>query len=122
MQHVQANEQARILVIQDEFVKEMRLALEYAGFERDDTSALKQQMITILQTQSIAAAIVDTALEKQAAHSITDVLFDLSIPFVFAGKENETEIGEELAYHAMAPDLANLTILAQSILGRPTYH
>jgi hypothetical protein len=114
--------QPKILVIQNEFVSEMRLALEYAGFGLNDPSAMKQQITAILEQQSISAAILDTSLEQQAATSIADILVELDIPFVFAGADNQAEIPERVAAYTMAPDMANLTVVAHSLLGAPTLH
>jgi len=114
--------QPKILVIQNEFISEMRLALEYAGFALNDPSAMKQQITTILENQSISAAILDTSLEQQAAASIADILVELDIPFVFAGSDSQSEIPERVAAYTMAPDMANLTIIAHSLLGAPTLH
>ena len=122
MQAPQTVPQPKILVIQNEFVAEMRLALEYAGRGADDVDALRDQMESILRAQGIGAAILDTGLETEAVASIADALLDLEIPFVFAGTEDETEVPEHVMAHTMAQDLANLTVLGQSILGRPTYH
>ena len=122
MQAPQTIPQPKILVIQNEFVAEMRLALEYAGRGADDVDALRDQMESILRAQGIGAAILDTGLETEAVASIADALLDLEIPFVFAGTEDETEVPEHVMAHTMAQDLANLTVLGQSILGRPTYH
>ena len=114
--------QPKILVIQNDFVSEMRLALEYAGFELNDPLAIKQQISSILQQQSISAAILDTSLEQQAAASIADILVELEIPFVFAGNDSQAEIPERMAAYTMAPDMANLTVIAHSLLGAPTLH
>lgn len=122
MQAPQTLAQPKILVIQNEFVAEMRLALEYAGRQGHDADALRDQMETILKMQGIGAAILDTGLETEAAATIADALLELDIPFVFAGTDDEAEMPEHVMAHTMAPDLANLTILGQSILGRPTYH
>ena len=122
MQAPQTVPQPKILVIQNEFVAEMRLALEYAGRGADDADALRDQMESILKAQGIGAAILDTGLETEAAASIADALLDLEIPFVFAGTEDETEVPEHVMAHTMAQDLANLTVLGQSILGRPPAH
>ena len=122
MQAPQTVPQPKILVIQNEFVAEMRLALEYAGRGADDVDALRDQMESILRAQGIGAAILDTGLETEAAASIADALLDLEIPFVFAGTEDETEVPEHVMAHTMAQELAHLTVLGQSILGRPTYH
>ena len=122
MQAPQTTAQPKILVIQNEFVAEMRLALEYAGRQGHDPDAIRDQMEAILKAQGIGAAILDTGLETEAAATIADALLDLEIPFVFAGTEDETEVPEHVKSHTMAQDLANLTVLGQSILGRPTYH
>lgn len=114
--------QPRILVIQDEFVNEMRLALEYAGFERNDADAIKHQIATILEQQAIGAAILDTSLERNAAESIADILVELDVPFVFAGNEDQFELPERVATYTMAPERANLTVIAHSLLGAPTLH
>jgi hypothetical protein len=122
MQQVQEEYQPRILVIQDEFVSEMRLALEYAGLSEGDMSAMKDQVVAILQGQGISAAIVDNALEQQAAMHIADALVDLHIPFVFAGKDEQSDIPQHVVAYTMTPAMANLTVIAQSILGKPTFH
>lgn len=114
--------QPKILVIQNEFISEMRLALEYAGFGLNDPSAMKRQITTILENQSISAAILDTSLEQQAATSIADILVELDIPFVFAGSDSQSEIPERVAAYTMAPNMANLTVIAHSLLGAPTLH
>ncbi|MGV3549553.1 hypothetical protein [Rhizobium sp.] len=115
-------DQPKILVIQNEFVAEMRLALEYAGKEGNDPDAIRDQMAFILKVQDIGAAILDTGLELEAATTIADTLLELDIPFVFAGTGEANEMPEHVIVQTMAPDLANLTVLGQSILGRPTYH
>jgi hypothetical protein len=79
-------------------------------------------MESILKAQGIGAAILDTSLETEAAATIADALLALEIPFVFAGTEDETEMSEHVMAQTMTPELANLTVLGQSILGRPTYH
>ena len=114
--------QPKILVIQNEFISEMRLALEYAGFRLNDPSAMKRQITNILENQSISAAILDTSLEQQAATSIADILVELDIPFVFAGSDSQSEIPERVAAYTMAPNMANLTVIAHSLLGAPTLH
>ena len=114
--------QPKILVIQNEFISEMRLALEYAGFGLNDPSAMKRQITNILENQSISAAILDTSLEQQAATSIADILVELDIPFVFAGSDSQSEIPERVAAYTMAPNMANLTVIAHSLLGAPTLH
>jgi hypothetical protein len=114
--------QPKILVIQNEFVAEMRLALEYAGREGDDPEAIRDQMESILKLQGIGAAILDTGLELEAATTIADTLLELDIPFVFAGTDEPSEMPEHVVAQTMAPSLANLTVLGHSILGRPTYH
>jgi hypothetical protein len=122
MQAPETAAQPKILVIQNEFVTEMRLAIEYAGGEGHDPGAIRHQMESILKTQGIGAAILDTGLEIEAAASIADILLDLEIPFVFAGSDDEMEIPEHVIAQTMTQELANLTVLGQSILGRPTYH
>lgn len=122
MQAHQPTVQPRILVIQNEFVDELKLALEYASGAKDDVDAFRDQMAVILSAQGISAAILDTGLDIGAAAKIADALYDLEIPFVFAGKQEQSDLPEHVMSHTMDPDLANLTILAQSILGRPTYH
>lgn len=122
MQMQQAIAQPKILVIRDEFVSEMRLALEYAGRSGDDRDAIREQIATILESQGIGAAILDTELDLDAASPIVDALLELDIPFVFAGKGDEGEVPERVLTQTMEPALANLTVLGQSILGRPTYH
>jgi len=122
MQMPQAVAQPKILVIRDEFVSEMKLALEYAGRSGDDRDAIREQIATILESQGIGAAILDTELDLDAASPILDALLELDIPFVFAGKGDEAEVPERVLTQTMEPALANLTVLGQSILGRPTYH
>jgi hypothetical protein len=122
MQVPQAISQPKILVIRDEFVSEMQLALEYAGHAGDDRDAIREQLATILEIQGIGAAILDTELDIDAAAPIVDALLELEIPFVFAGKGDEAEVPERVLAQTMEPALANLTVLGQSILGRPTYH
>ena len=122
MQVPQAVVQPKILVIRDEFVSEMQLALEYAGHSGDDRDAIREQLATILEVQGIGAAILDTELDIDAAAPIVDALLELEIPFVFAGKGDEAEVPERVLAQTMGPALANLTVLGQSILGRPTYH
>lgn len=112
----------KILVIQNEFVAEMRLALEDAGRQGNDPEAIRDQMQSILTLQGIAAAILDTALELDAATTIADTLLELDIPFVFAGTDEQSDMPEHVMAQTMAQNLANLTVLGQSILGRPTYH
>jgi hypothetical protein len=112
----------KILVIQNEFVTEMKLALEVAGLSRDDPDAIREQIAAVLENHGIKAAILDNQLDLAAAASIADALFDLEIPFVFAGTGDEPEFPEEIMARTMTQDLANLTVLGQSILGRPTYH
>lgn len=114
--------QPKILVIQNEFVAEMRLALEYAGRESDDPDAIRDQIEFILKVQEIGAAILDTGLELDAAAPIVDKLIELDIPFVFAGTGEPGDMPEHVMAQTMDQDLANLTVLGQSILGRPTYH
>ena len=122
MQIPQAIAQPKILVIRDEFVSEMKLALEYAGRSATDGDAIREQIAAILESQGIGAAILDTELDIDEASPIVDALLDLEIPFVFAGKGDEAEVPERVVAHTMEPALANLTVLGQSILGRPTYH
>jgi hypothetical protein len=122
MQAPQITPQPKILVIQNEFVAEMRLALEYTGRKGREPQAVRHQIEAILKAQGIGAAILDTGLETEAAATIADALLDLEIPFVFAGTEDGTEVPEHVMVHTMAQHLANLTVLGQSILGRPTYH
>jgi hypothetical protein len=122
MQAQDASTQPKILVIQNEFVSEMKLALEYAGQSPEDPTAIRTQIAEIFETQGIGAAILDTQLDLEAAATIADALVDLEIPFVFAGKGSEADIPEDMMAHTMSPDLATLTVLGQSILGRPTYH
>jgi hypothetical protein len=114
--------QPKILVIQNDFVAEMRLALEYAGRKGHDREAIRDQIEAILKAQGIGAAILDTGLETEAAATIADALLELEIPFVFAGTEDGTEVPEHVMAQTMSQHLANLTVLGQSILGRPTYH
>jgi hypothetical protein len=115
-------DQPKILVIQSEFVAEMRLALEYAGRQGNDPEAIRDQMLSILRLQGIGAVILDTGLELEAATTIADTLLELDIPFVFAGTDEQSDIPEHVMAQTMAQNLANLTVLGQSILGRPTYH
>lgn len=122
MQAVENVDQPRILVIQNDFVSEMKLALEHAGLSGEDPDAIRDQMAAILERQGISAAILDTELDFNAASTIAGALLDLEIPFVFAGKGSQSEIPEHVVASTMAPGLANLTVLGQSILGRPTYH
>lgn len=122
MQATQNAAQPKILVIQNDFVSEMKLALEYAGRSGEDPDAMRDQLAAILQAQGISAAILDTALDCHAAASLADALLDLDVPFVFAGKGDEWDVPDHVIAHTMAPALANLTVLGQSILGRPTYH
>jgi hypothetical protein len=114
--------QPKILVIQNELLGEMRLAREYAGREPDDAEALREQLAAIVEAKEIGAAILDTDLDIDAATAIADILVDLEVPFVFAGSGDTTEVPEQVMALTMAPDLASLTLLGQSILGRPTYH
>lgn len=119
--HQATNAQPRILVIQNEFVDELKLALEYVAGEQDEDT-FRDQMAAILSAQSISAAILDTGLDIAAAAKIAETLCELEIPFVFAGPEEPSDLPQHVMSHTMDPDLANLTILAQSILGKPTYH
>lgn len=114
--------QPKILVIQDELLGEMRLAREYAGQATNDHEALRMQLAAIVDAKEVGAAILDTALDIGDTTAITEILIDLAVPFVFAGRADSAEIPGEVMALTMAPDLANLTLLGQSILGRPTYH
>ena len=114
--------QPRILVIQNEFINEMRLALEYAGQALDDPDAIREQLADILQQHGIDAAVLDAGLDLGTVASIAGALADMDIPFVLGGPDSQTEMPGYLVAQTMAPELANLTVLAQSILGRPTYH
>ena len=122
MQNSATTERPKILVIQNEFVREMRLALEYAGRDAHDVDALRVQLTSIVQVSEIGAAILDTELDLDTATSIADVLIELNVPFVFAGRGDSAEVPETMMALTMAPALAGLTMLGQSILGRPTYH
>lgn len=114
--------QPKILIIQNEFVAEMRLALEYAGREGHDPEAIRDQMESIVKMQEIGAVILDTSLELDDATTLADTLLALDIPFVFAGTDELADLPEHVMTQTMTPELANLTVLGQSILGRPTYH
>jgi ABC-type uncharacterized transport system ATPase subunit len=115
-------EQPKILVIENEFVSEMKLALEYAGRQGDDSEAMRTQLAAIIDAKDIGAAILHSEIDLDAATVIADLLVELEVPFVLAGRGTTLELPESVMALTMSPALAKLTVLGQTIFGRPTYH
>jgi len=115
-------EDRRILVVQEDFVDEMTIALETNGGPSAISMDITDQTISILKGSNIGAAIFDRHLDPDKAVQIADALVSLGIPFVFANAEETASLPERLMAFSMTESSPELQLIAHQLFGRPTYH
>jgi hypothetical protein len=114
--------QRRILVVESDFVDELRIAFEGSAFPDAQSMNLRDQTIAILEGSDIEAAILDGQLDRDQTDQIADGLAALGIPFVFADPHAPALMPEHLAAFTMTPRGGELERIAHSLFGSPTYH
>jgi hypothetical protein len=114
--------QRRILVVEDDFVDELRIAFEGYGFHEAQSMNLRDQTIAILQGADIAAAILDGQLDREQTEQIADGLTALGIPFIFSDTHDPAQMPGYLAAFAMTQSGHELELIAHRLFGPPTYH
>lgn len=103
-----------ILVIEDDFIDELRIAFECYEKGGSHPYNVREQTIALLEGSDIGAAILDGHLDRETSEPIADALKALGIPFV----NSEFDVGG----NGMEPAMAELTLLAHQIFGPPTFH
>lgn len=103
-----------ILVIEDDFIDELRIAFESYEKVGSRPCSVRDQTIALLEGSDICAAIFDGHLDRETSEPIADALKALGIPFV----NSESDVGS----NAMEPAMAELTLLAHQLFGAPTFH
>lgn len=114
--------QRRILVVESDFVDELRIAFEGSTFPEAQSMNLRDQTIAILEGSDIEAAILDGQLDRDQTDQIADGLAALGIPFVFADPHAPALMQKHLAAFAMTQRGGELERIAHSLFGSPTYH
>ncbi len=114
--------QRRILVVESDFVDELRIAFEGSAFPEAQSMTLRDQTIAILEGSDIEAAILDGQLDREQTDQIADGLTALGIPFVFAEPHTPELMPDYLTAFTMTPRGGELERIAHSLFGSPTYH
>jgi hypothetical protein len=114
--------QRRILVVEGDFVDELRIAFEGYDLTGAQSMNLRDQTIAILQGTDIEAAILDGQLDRDQIMQIADGLTELGIPFVFSDTRDPVQTPERLAAFTMTQSGFELEMIAHRLFGPPTYH
>jgi hypothetical protein len=114
--------QRRILVVESDFVDELRIAFEGSGSLEAQSMNLRDQTIAILRGSDVEAAIFDGQLDRDQSMQIADGLAALGIPFVFAESHDAAQLPEHLAAFTMTESGGELELIAHRLFGPPTYH
>jgi hypothetical protein len=112
----------RILVVQDDFVEELKIVLDVNPGASAAKMNLTEQTIAILQGSDIGAAIFDHNLDHASSAAIADALATLGIPFTFADTDDMLALPERLITYSMMESSPELQMIAHQMLGPPTYH
>jgi hypothetical protein len=112
----------KILVIESDFLEELRIALEGSGSAAAKSMDLTDQTVAALQGSDIGAAIVDSHLDSEKSVQIADALIALGIPFVFAEGSAPAQLPERLSAIGMMESTADLQLIAHQLFGAPTLH
>lgn len=114
--------QRRILVVESDFVDELRIAFEGSGLAGAGSMNLRDQTIAILRGSDVEAAILDGQLDLEQSMQIADGLAALGIPFVFAEGHDPAQMPPHLAAFTMTESGRELELIAHRLFGPPTYH
>ena len=112
----------RILVVQDDFVEELKIVLDLNPNAATANMNLTEQTIAILEGSDIGAAIFDHNLDHASSAAIADALATLGIPFTFADTDDMLALPERLMTYSMTESSPELQMIAHQMLGPPTYH
>lgn len=112
----------RILVVQDDFVEELKIVLDLGPGASAAGMDLTRQTIAILEGSDIGAAIFDHNLDHANSVAIADALATLGIPFTFADTDDMLALPERLMTYSMTESSPELQAIAHQLLGPPTYH
>jgi len=112
----------RILVVQDDFVEELKIVLDLNPNASTAGMNLTEQTIAILEGSDIGAAIFDHNLDHASSAAIADALATLGIPFTFADTDDMLALPERLMTYSMTESSPELQMIAHQMLGPPTYH
>lgn len=93
------NKGARILVVEDEGLLAMMIQemLEDLGFEVPDVASTLSEGISLVETGSYEAAILDVSLHGENSFPIASLLADKGIPFAFSSGFSLEDIAPEFA-------------------------
>jgi hypothetical protein len=114
--------QRRILVVEGDFVDELRIAFEGYGLDEAGKMNLRDQTIAILEGSGIEAAILDGHLDRDQTTQIAAGLAELGIPFVFSDTHDPAQLPEHLAAFTMTESGRELELIAHRLFGPPIYH
>ena len=112
----------KILVVEDDFLEELRIALDNQTSVAIRAMNIRDQTIAVLTGSDIEAAIVDSHIDREKSLEIADALTSLGIPFVFAGTNSESIIPGYMNALGMDQSSAELTLIAHQLFGAPTFH
>lgn len=112
----------KILVVEDDFIEEMRIALDNQAFYSGKSMGVRDQAIAVLTGSDFEAAILDSHIDRDKSVPIAEALASLGIPFIFAGTDTEAGMPHGLAYYSMNESTAELTLIAHQLFGSPTFH
>lgn len=112
----------RILIVQDDFVEELKIVMDLNLGSTTSGMNLTEQTIAILQGSDIGAAIFDHNLDPTSSVAIADGLAALGIPFIFVDADDMMGLPERLMAYSMSESSPELQVIAHQLLGSPTYH
>lgn len=112
----------RILVVQDDFVEELKIVMDLNPDASAAKMSLTEQTIAILQGSDIGAAIFDHHLDHASSAAIADALATLGIPFTFTDTDDLLALPKRLMTYSMTESSPELQMIAHQMLGPPTYH
>lgn len=112
----------KILVVEDDFLEELRIALDNQTSATIRAMNIRDQTIAVLSGSDIEAAIVDSHIDREKSMEIADALTSLGIPFVFAGTDAEGIMPSYMNALGMDQSSAELTLIAHQMFGAPTFH
>jgi len=112
----------RILIVQDDFVEELRIVMDLSPDAAAAKMSLTEQTIAVLRGSDVGAAIFDHNLDHASSAAIADALATLGIPFTFADTDDMLALPERLMTYSMTESSPELQMIAHQMLGPPTYH
>lgn len=111
----------KILIVERDFLDEMRIALEGRD-SKVRSMPIRDQTIAVLEGSDVEAAILDWRLDRELCVQIADALTSLGIPFVLTDAHEPALLPGHPATLDTTDGAGELELIAQHIFGPPTYH